>query len=472
MPAPRQRATVSAGLAGLFVFALTSTAHTTASRNDFRATVGVQSSALVVEDRSALADQSRGRFVGAGISAINGGAAYRVVFNSHNNASPNQLNALPGCTRTVEELHRAEFECPAAGLDRLRWVIAPERSGLNDVRLGVSGPLPLTASLGVESDTFTLRPDRADSVDGGTGRDTLLLESVFNLAETALAGVRYSNDGVANDGFAEHGQTANVRGFELVDTGVAADVLTGGEDADALNAGAGDDTVAGKGGADVLEGERGNDGIQGGNGDDRIVGGGGVDTVGGGQGDDTLLMRDGETDVLECDPGTNTYDVDLKDDLATVEECTTASVTPRLPIARTVAQLDVQLREGDSLGSGFTVPPGPGFGAGAVNEKPNVVVRSGLVRTRGRTARLLLRCPRRTTGGCSGVAQLRDLRGRTIATAKRHRIRAGRRGVATVRLPRGRQSRPGARLVLARIVETGAHGPKTSGAVVALAIRR
>ena len=41
-----------------------------------------------------------------------------------------------------------------------------------------------------------------------------------------------------------------------------------------------------------------------------------------------------------------------------------------------------------------------------------------------------------------------------------------------LKLPRGRRSRPGARLVLARIVEKGVHGPKTSGAVVALAIRR
>ena len=47
-----------------------------------------------------------------------------------------------------------------------------------------------------------------------------------------------------------------------------------------------------------------------------------------------------------------------------------------------------------------------------------------------------------------------------------------RRGDATLKLPRGRRSRPGARLVLARIVEKGVHGPKTSGAVVALAIRR
>ena len=469
---PRHRATTVAGLAGLLVLAVAGTAHTTATRHEFVAKVGVQGSALVVEDRSALGDQSRGRFVAAGISAISGGAAYRVVFNSYSNGTTEDVTALPGCTRTVGQHNRAEFECPAAGIDRIRWALGPDRTGLNDVKLGVSGPLPLTAALGVESDTFTLRPDRADSVDGGSGRDTLLFESVFNLAETALAGVRYSNDGVANDGFAEHGQTANVRGFELVDTGLAADVLTGGEDADALNAGAGDDTVAGKGGADVLEGERGNDGIQGGNGDDRIVGGGGVDTVGGGQGNDTLLMRDGETDVLECDPGTNTYDVDLKDDLATVEECTTASITPRLPIAQAVARLDVQLRAGDSLGSGFVVPPGPEFGAGAVNEKPNVVIRSNLVRGRGRTVRLPLRCPRANTRGCSGVAQLRDLRGKVIATARRHRLRAGRRGAATLRLARGRASRAGARLVLARIVETGEHGPKTSGAVVALAIRR
>jgi len=276
-------------------------------------------------------------------------------------------------------------------------------------------------------------------------RDTLLFETVFNVAETAIVGVRYSNDGVANDGFAEYAQTANMRGFEVIQTFPPADVLSG---------------------------EAGNDQIQGGNGDDRITGGGGVDTVGGGGGDDTLLMRDGERDILECDPGNNSYDIDLKDDLATVEECTTASITPKLPIAKTVARLDLQLRAGDSLGSGFVVPPGPEFGAGAVNEKPNVVIRSRLVRGRGRTVRLPLRCPRANTRGCSGVAQLRDLRGKVIATARRHRLRAGRRGAAKLRLPRGRVSRAGARLVLARIVETGEHGPKTSGAVVALAIRR
>lgn len=69
-----RRTIVVAGLAGLLALALTSPAHTAGTQHRFVAKVGVQGSALVVEDRSAL-NEARGHFVASGISAVNGGTA-------------------------------------------------------------------------------------------------------------------------------------------------------------------------------------------------------------------------------------------------------------------------------------------------------------------------------------------------------------------------------------------------------------
>jgi hypothetical protein len=105
-----------------------------------------------------------------------------------------------------------------------------------------------------------------------------------------------------------------------------------------------------------------------------------------------------------------------------------------------------------------------------VNEKPNVVVVSKLLVARNGVVRMTLSCPRATTGGCSGIDELLDLKQKLIARGTPHRIAAGKRATVTFRLPRGLASRAGARLVAARIVDKGKLGPKTSGAVLPLAV--
>jgi serralysin len=133
--------------------------------------------------------------------------------------------------------------------------------------------------------------DAADTViDGGAGRDTLIL----NTAATVNLG-NFSSSQVT-------GGSAHVAGFEDVDASAAtgAVVLNGSQFNNTLTGGAFADTLMGGAGFDVLKGGLGNDFLDGGGdadqqrgeaGDDRIVYDAADTVIDGGAGRDTLVLK-------------------------------------------------------------------------------------------------------------------------------------------------------------------------------------
>jgi Ca2+-binding RTX toxin-like protein len=133
--------------------------------------------------------------------------------------------------------------------------------------------------------------DAADTViDGGAGRDTLIL----NTAATVNLG-NFSTSQIS-------GGSAYVAGFEDVDASAAAgavvlngsqfnNTLTGGAFADTLMGGAGFDILKGGLGNDVLDGGADADQLRGEAGDDRIVYDAADTVIDGGAGRDTLVLK-------------------------------------------------------------------------------------------------------------------------------------------------------------------------------------
>jgi RTX calcium-binding nonapeptide repeat (4 copies) len=450
---PLSFALAVAGACALVPF-LASPASAVINPDQFTGVVSVSGSTLVLGDTTtgpgtSEADGNDGVHIRIGqLDTAFFGASITGFLDFH----PDRLSAGPGCTLTGGGTgSNAVFSCASAGVTRLAYAPASPSTAPSAADLTPEGSLPITALLGDGGDRFKMRPDVDDAVDGGAGTDTLDTEAVpLSFTPLVVASVHYSDDGIANDGYVGRGAAQNFTGFENVSGATADDVLRGGSR---------DETLDGHGGADDIDG---------GPGDDTIVGGGGVDTVTGGAGDDRLMLRDGERDVIKCEPGTNTYDADLTDDLPTIEKCT-ASVSKGSTIAVQTSKLDTALKAGKLTAlKTFSPPPPAAFGVGAVKEKPNVRVVGRLLVARRGIARLTLSCPKATTGGCSGGEELRDLRGKRIVKGPAHRIRAGKRAAVKLKLPRSQ--RPGARLVDVRIVEKGKIGPKTSGGVLTLAV--
>lgn len=180
-------------------------------------------------------------------------------------------------------------------------------------------------------------------------------------------------------------------------------------------------------------------------------------------------------DIVSCDPGNNTYDIDLRDDLGLVETCIVRgarldpvlSVLQRAIDAGTLSGITPRLPAG---GGAAPPSPGPTFGAGAVDEQPNVRVLRQVLIARGGTVLVGLACPGAATEGCRGRVSLVGPGGtRTGIAPRRHRIRAGGRALVPVRLT-ATGARPGARAVMVRVVETGRSGPKTTGTIRPLAV--
>jgi Ca2+-binding RTX toxin-like protein len=157
---------------------------------------------------------------------------------------------------------------------------------------------------------------RLDQLDGGAGRDTLLLN--FNFAGPVAGSATpitlvldASGTGTASDG-------TSITGFEQVvfflsDTGDN-DVNTGNVIA-SISSGLGNDRLTTGSADDVVSGGGGNDVISTGDGDDQITGGDGDDQITGGAGDDTLrfaIATDG-TDRVDLGTGADTVSFERYD---------------------------------------------------------------------------------------------------------------------------------------------------------------
>jgi len=184
----------------------------------------------------------------------------------------------------------------------------------NDVFNAAAATKAVTFSGGAGDDTFT-SSIAADSVDGGTGRDTYSLGTLNELAGTGTTDGNVVNLGAtaltASDIWA---LTARFVATPQASTGVAAgsavsvfsnesstnagvvDTLTGIEN---VTGGTGIDYIMGSAETNVLDGGAGVDYLNGGDGDDYLHGGaaGDIDTHIGGTGNDTLTMVGTQADI-------------------------------------------------------------------------------------------------------------------------------------------------------------------------------
>ena len=117
----------------------------------------------------------------------------------------------------------------------------------------------------------------ADQMYGGAGIDT----ASYNGRKTA---VRLSNDGKANDGYANE--------KDLI-----------GRDVEGLTGGDGADFILGGARGDVLNGNAGADSVNGSSGNDKVTGGKGKDLLRGGAGKDRINSKDKEADKVFGGPG-------------------------------------------------------------------------------------------------------------------------------------------------------------------------
>jgi hypothetical protein len=145
-----------------------------------------------------------------------------------------------------------------------------------------------------------------DTLDGGTGRDTLKLYTNYTLPATVgsdnIVGIEVINVAVdtgINVRWQHSRLTGNVTGMFMNSSDVGDDTL-GGTDAN--------DTIMGNGGNDSLQGFNANDSIDGGAGNDIIKAGKGNDTVLGGDGNDTLIGGRGD-DSVNGGAGDDTIDL-------------------------------------------------------------------------------------------------------------------------------------------------------------------
>ena len=270
---------------------------------------------------------------------------------------------------------------------------------------------------GLDDDTFRARATTpsADQIEGGRGVDT----ADYSQRDAGVVlQVSYGGPRVADDG--ERGEGDDI----------AADVET-------FIGGDGPDTIAVRhvAGAPApsrvrMAGNAGNDRLsaQTDIGTDFDPGIGADAVEGSSVTNDRILGRDGEFDRVDCNAGNDAFVADLRDS----------------PISPECEEVD----------------------QGAVDEGPNVVVRSKALRVgRDGTVAVRLRCPRRLRINCAGRLTVRLDGARTrFGAATRYRIRRGRSATVAVRLPaaqRSRARRRGARLRLCS-VERGSHGPKTT----------
>ena len=185
--------------------------------------------------------------------------------------------------------------------------------GSGDDKVVGSGRIDGRVVLGSGDDVYDGRGGaKAQGVDGGSGDDTFIVDSVFGLdiQEDRRGGfdtVRTSGD-YERVAFVERviltGEKAidamggaqaevfrgNVRGNVIEGRG-GDDAISGGRGRDVLSGGGGHDVLKGDRGDDVLEGDNGRDVLKGGRGSDTLVGGKGADKLTGGIGADAFVWR-------------------------------------------------------------------------------------------------------------------------------------------------------------------------------------
>jgi len=211
---------------------------------------------------------------------------------------------------------------------------------------------------GAGNDTVTiLGVDADETVDGGSGIDTLIGQSVSNGTVYDLAAQEVRSGST----------TQSALNFENV-TGTAANEALIGNFADnTLLGGGGDDTIRGNNGIDVIEGGDGNDVLFGGSTfDDTLLGGAGNDTleavggglIDGGSGDDLFVVRNGnvigdtntgDSDLFDGGAGNDTFDASNETSRAYTIDLGAQTIDRGAVGARTVQIVDFEHLIGTGL---------------------------------------------------------------------------------------------------------------------------
>ncbi|MDD4369351.1 MAG: hypothetical protein PHP39_10525, partial [Oscillospiraceae bacterium] len=175
-----------------------------------------------------------------------------------------------------------------------------------DTLTGLNSDATFELGTGTYTSGHTLSFSGFETLRGGSGRDTFILQDTEEFAGVLDGGSGidtldysgYSADVTVNleagDATGVNGGLENsISGFEKVlGSTTHSNNLTGDQHDNILIGGDGDDTLTGGGGNDTLEGGAGDDTLAGEAGDDTLAGGTGNDNLFGGQGNDTYLLAD------------------------------------------------------------------------------------------------------------------------------------------------------------------------------------
>jgi Ca2+-binding RTX toxin-like protein len=228
---------------------------------------------------------------GSGIDIVDGGAGtdvWSVDLGAANRAIVIDLNGVStflgaGSVQSVEGFGRL---VTGTGKD----VITGHRTSVLSDSIATGGG----------QDRITLWHGGNDSVNGGSGIDTLVVvnevagglvtQGFTNHSDGSHAGIfnAIGNNDITFAGIERFSYTDLANGADLIVTGRGNDTIAAGGGNDTVSAGEGNDRINGGGANDVLNGGDGNDTLQGGGGADTLDGGAGEDRLNGGTGNDRL----------------------------------------------------------------------------------------------------------------------------------------------------------------------------------------
>ncbi len=148
-----------------------------------------------------------------------------------------------------------------------------------------------------------IRMDDLDTVDGGIGFDTAIVDGAITLNNTNFANMELIKGGDNDDNIDASNITGalNMQGNGGNDTLIGTsfgDIMLGGEGNNILSGGDGDDYMRTGSGTDILNGGNGVDNMGGGNGSDQLFGGAGNDYMKGEDGADILTGGLGNDNLI------------------------------------------------------------------------------------------------------------------------------------------------------------------------------
>ncbi|MEZ0315653.1 MAG: beta strand repeat-containing protein [Methylophilaceae bacterium] len=254
---------------------------------------------------------------GAGADTINGGAGNDTI----NAGSGNDLIIVTNESdiKTIDgglgvDTVRFSFSVDADTLTTIKGVEAIELTNDGgDHSVDASNVITGLSIKGNDGANTITGTNRADTLLGGDGDDTIIIQSAIAYADGEVIDGGNGNDTLEfaseTDGdtlyLGEVSGIENIRLAGSADIGLIASMLTtganieGNEGDNAIFATSGADTISAGDGDDIVLGGSGDDLIDGGSGNDTLLGGSGNNTLTGGDGDDTFIIDEGTSLLVD-----------------------------------------------------------------------------------------------------------------------------------------------------------------------------